>query len=375
MTRIIKNFARHLLKKDIYIPSFMIVNRKRPKKAVAPRFLKDAAPPSFLAPARSKIFGMAGPEKETANGVPLPCKRGNSELEYFKGRPNSVIKMLSPEQEKYILENAYVPEHITHLMVGISGGEPFCIENYVLYARADWLIFIGYPLRRHYQAADFTATLNDTIKKFNPAYTWFIVPEMPESFLRTARQRESDEYYKLDIQNQTVKKNLVPVIQKAATFLKVEKRRQFSLDHVTLTKEFLKREKTAPRVRELFLHMPQYIAISPTSRVLSARDRNGNLSAFYVIELGAVKFATYVVGCFSKRHYVAHASDLLFFEMINLAREDHKEYIHLGLGVNEGIRRFKKKWGGTPSLKYEFGELYAGREEPLPWLQVLDTQL
>jgi hypothetical protein len=283
--------------------------------------------------------------------------------------------MLSPEQEKFILENAYVPEHIPHLMVGISGGEPFWTENYVLYSGASWLIFVGYPIGRHYQAANFIATLDDTIRKFKPAYTWFIVPEMPESFLRAARQRESDEYYKLDLQNQTVKKNLLQVIQKASTALTVEKNRQFSRDHLHLTKEFLKREKTTPRVRELFLHMPHYIARSPTSLVLSARDQKGNLSAYYVIELAAEKFATYVVGCFSKKHYVAHASDLLFFEMIHLAGESHKEYLHLGLGVNEGIRRFKKKWGGTPFLKYEFCELSAGPEESFPWLRALEAKL
>lgn len=283
--------------------------------------------------------------------------------------------MLSPEQEKFILENAYVPEHIPHLMVGISGGEPFWTENYVLYPGASWLIFVGYPIGRHYQAANFIATLDDTIRKFKPAYTWFIVPEMPESFLRAARQRESDEYFRLDLQTLTVKRNLGQVVQKASTVLKVEKNRQFSKDHVTLTKEFLKREKTTRRVRELFLHMPQYIARSPTSLVLSARDKNGNLSAFYVMELAAGKFATYVVGCFSKTHYVPHASDLLFSEMINLARENRKEYIHLGLGVNQGIRRFKRKWGGTPFLRYEFCELSAGPEEPLPWLRYLEAKL
>jgi predicted RNA-binding protein len=283
--------------------------------------------------------------------------------------------MLSPQQEEYILENAYVPEHIIPLMVGISGAEPFWIENYVFYAKADWLIFVGYPLGRHYQAADFTVTLNDTMKKFNPAYTWFIVPEMPESLLRSARQRESDEYYRLDIQNQTVKKNLVQVIQKVSAVLQVEKNRQFSKDHVTLTKEFLKREKTTPQVRELFLHMPRYIDRSPTSLVLSAWDKKGNLSAFYVMELAAGKFATYVVGCFSKTRYVPHASDLLFSEMINLARENQKEYIHLGLGVNPGIRRFKRKWGGTPFLRYEFCELSAAPEEPLPWLRSLEAKL
>jgi hypothetical protein len=39
--------------------------------------------------------------------------------------------------------------------------------------------------------------------------------------------------------------------------------------------------------------------------------------------------------------------------MINLSKENSKGYIHLGLGVNEGIRRFKEKWGGVPFLKYD----------------------
>ena len=47
----------------------------------------------------------------------------------------------------------------------------------------------------------------------------------------------------------------------------------------------------------------------------------------------------------------------LAFEMIEASREFKKNYIHLGLGVNKGIRRFKKKWGGTPTHSYEMCEL------------------
>jgi hypothetical protein len=36
-------------------------------------------------------------------------------------------------------------------------------------------------------------------------------------------------------------------------------------------------------------------------------------------------------------------------------------FLHLGLGVNAGIRRFKEKWGGAPTLAYEFCEW---RREP-----------
>jgi hypothetical protein len=71
---------------------------------------------------------------------------------------------------------------------------------------------------------------------------------------------------------------------------------------------------------------------------------------------GAMAFATYVLGCHSKRHYVPGASDLLFAKMVALAVEHGKSYIHLGLGGHEGVRRFKEKWGGLPRLRYEFCE-------------------
>jgi hypothetical protein len=46
---------------------------------------------------------------------------------------------------------------------------------------------------------------------------------------------------------------------------------------------------------------------------------------------------------------------------MTVTREHGKDIINLGLGVNEGIRRFKEKWGGVPFLNYEFCE---HRREP-----------
>ena len=41
-----------------------------------------------------------------------------------------------------------------------------------------------------------------------------------------------------------------------------------------------------------------------------------------------------------------------FFEMVNLALIKGKKAVNLGLGINNGIRRFKEKWGGAPFLIY-----------------------
>ena len=72
--------------------------------------------------------------------------------------------MLTPEQETYILTHAYVPEHIVVLMTGLSGGEPFLIDDYFCCCKDDWVIFIGYPLQHEFDSYEFEATL-EKIKK------------------------------------------------------------------------------------------------------------------------------------------------------------------------------------------------------------------
>jgi len=81
-----------------------------------------------------------------------------------------------------------------------------------------------------------------------------------------------------------------------------------------------------------------------------------------------------VIGCHSKKNYVPHASDLLFFEMLTLAKEYGKNYINLGLGVNEGIRRFKEKWGGVPFLRYEFCEYRIRYSATMRFLRALELK-
>jgi hypothetical protein len=178
--------------------------------------------------------------------------------------------------------------------------------------------------------------------------------------LDSCTERERDRYYRLELDQARMKPSLQRMVNKASKESVVERGHSISKEHETLIAELLKREQLPPRVRELYHAMPDYVARSSSACVLNGRDRKGKLCAFYVVELGAKNFSTYVLGSYSKKHYVPHASDLLFFEMIKLTREHGKSIIHLGLGVNKGIRRFKEKWGGVPFLTYEFCESFYG---------------
>ena len=264
--------------------------------------------------------------------------------------------MITPEEEAYILEKAYVPEHIVSLMALISKGDPFLVEDHLGLVKDNWLILVGYPLDQRFSIERSEKVIKHVLETFRSEILWFIGPEIPASLLNTCQERETDQYYRLDLQKVKVKASLKRAVDKASQELTIERAHSISKEHEALISELLKREKLPPRVRELYRAMPYYVAHSSSACVLNARDKNGELAAFFVVELGAKNFSTYVLGSHSKKHYVPHASDLLFFEMIELTREHGKDIIHLGLGVNKGIRRFKEKWGGVPFLNYEFCE-------------------
>jgi hypothetical protein len=283
--------------------------------------------------------------------------------------------MLTPEEEAHVLSKAYVPEHIVSLMVPISKGEPILKEDHLGFVKDNWLIFVGYPLDGSFSLERCERILKQAVETFRPEYLWFIGPEIPASLLDACKERETDQYYRLDLDQTKLKPSLQRMAEKAFKEITVERSHSISKEHEALIDELLKREKLPPRVRELYRAMPDYVAHSSTACVLNGRDKKGKLCAFFIVELGAKNFSTYVLGSHSKKHYVPHASDLLFLEMIKLTLERGKNTINLGLGVNEGIRRFKEKWGGIPFLDYEFCERYYGYTRTVSLIKSLEGKL
>jgi hypothetical protein len=264
--------------------------------------------------------------------------------------------MLSEAEEREILDQAYIPEHIVSLMKCLSGGEPFLIDEFLCFYKQDWLMVIGYPLRSAFQSQSLEKAIVKGLEEFKPVYAWFMAPEAPPLFSRLCSRRERDEYYELDLRRYLPNKKLASVAAKASLELNVTRDQAMGDEHRRLIEEFTEKATLSPQVRQLYLEMPKVVAQCKTTTVLSAWSREGHLAAFYVVESAALRFAAYLVGCFSRKTYASHASDLLFHEMITIAQEQGKASINLGLGVNEGIRRFKKKWGGTPASPYEYCE-------------------
>lgn len=260
----------------------------------------------------------------------------------------------------WILSKAYVPEHIVSLMTTISNGEAFLSEGYLYYVGDAWGILVGYPLDFEFSPETMSVVFKDVTSRY-PGHSWSIIAShLPAEILSSSVEKQSDVYYTLSFEDFDNKKTLRRIAEKATSRLMIEVTRAMTPEHEAITKEFIEREDPGNLIREFYHAMPDYVLHSETTLVLNARDFNGFLSAFYILDLAAKDFSTYVVGCHSKDRYVPHASDLLFFEMVNMAQESGKGYVNLGLGVSPGIRRFKEKWGGKPTIPYEFCRYQSG---------------
>lgn len=269
--------------------------------------------------------------------------------EFFTvGRGYGIFVTSVPKE--FSMSAVIVPEHSRPLLEAISSGRSFELDGFVFVADGDWLMAIGYPLEGEFSESRFEAALEEAVRRVKPSDCFAIAPRMPEQLREHVEDR--DVYYVLDA-SAPVPSRLRGPVRHARERLTVDETREFTPEHRRLWAEFLSRIPLPPRIRQLYSGTAAALRGGADLRLLNAWDAEGQLAACLLLDYSLPQAVSYVLGAHSKTHYVPHAPDLLFAEMLERARAEGKQTILLGLGVNEGITRFKKKWGGVQSAPYE----------------------
>lgn len=262
----------------------------------------------------------------------------------------------SADMRARLSAHARVPEHSLPLMTAFSQGAPLCIGPYFFLAAEDWLMAVAYPLEGRYADTTFEASLEEALRRTGATACWAIGPSLPSRLASHIVDR--DRYHVLPA-TATPPQRLCGPLARAAARLRVTEGVSFTPEHRRLWAEFLGRVQRgeagsmAPHVAALYARTPEALAEAGGSlRLLDARDEEGRLAACLLLDYAPENFVSYVLGAHSRSHAIPHASDLLFAAMLERARQAGKRFIHLGLGVNEGILRFKRKWGARPSFPY-----------------------
>jgi hypothetical protein len=259
--------------------------------------------------------------------------------------------MIATDQLDYILEHAYIPEHMTSYVMAVSTAEPFLIGNFLVYRKGEHVVFVGYPLREDFQEKRMKKALDEAVRRFNPSWVALTTPSIPTS-IHPQTPPSSDQYYRLDLAALSVSQKVRNMINRAERQVKVEKRKTLDEGHRKLVREFLTIHPVGQQTRFIFERIPDYVSSSDTAWVYDARNEKGELVAFDVAEMGPKHYAFYMFNFTSHNRVVPGASDLLLWEIILQAKRENKHSINLGLGINPGVTFFKEKWGGVPFLPY-----------------------
>lgn len=243
---------------------------------------------------------------------------------------------------------ATVPEHSRPLMEAMSGGTTLEVGNYLFFHANTSLLCIGYPLSGRFNQKEYNTAVENAIQQTSPNICYAIAPMPAEGI--NAKVLETDRYYVLPARENVPAKLRNPV-KKALASLVVRESGQFTPEHRRLWAEFLAGKSMNERVAALYARTPAAMATG-NLKLLDAIDGDGHVVASLLLDYAAPNFVSYILGAHSRKYYVPHAMDALFAKMQVRAVEEGKKFIHLGLGVNEGILRFKRKWGAIPSQSF-----------------------
>lgn len=236
-------------------------------------------------------------------------------------------------------------------MKSVSGGKASRAGPFIYYKMPWGISFIGYPLGKPFVLEELSNLLWLVIKKESARKISLITPELPE-INSDMGSIEHDGYYRLNLTNYNPPPKRLYMVRRAQRDLTVEVGYEVTKRHVHLIKSFLETRNLSPSMEKIYLKIPNYIKSSSSVLIASAYTASGGLAAFSVMDLGSDQYSFYMFNITSSDDYVPGASDLLLYKLITLSIKEGKRYLNLGLGINNGIRMFKKGWGGILFLNY-----------------------
>ncbi|SBV90623.1 conserved hypothetical protein [uncultured delta proteobacterium] len=118
-------------------------------------------------------------------------------------------------------------------------------------------------------------------------------------------------------------------------------------EHGALVQSYLASRPLEAGTRQIYAHIPRYLDATPGATLFAARDtRAARLLGFAVGDFSSLTTAFYMFA-FRSSDCPPGVADVLLRAIVRRAEENGHQYINLGLGINEGIAAFKRKWGNA----------------------------
>jgi hypothetical protein len=259
--------------------------------------------------------------------------------------------MIGPDRMDRVTAAACVPEQLVAYVAAVAGSRPILILDCVGWVSGSRLVLVGYPLHDPRDSAAMSAAVDAALDQPGLEHITVIGPNRPPQAPKEAVVAQ-DGYYALPVPPPVPHQKLRNLLRRAGRELTIVPMRHLEEDHTALVQRYLDERRLTGGTRRIFEQLPSYLRASDGSRVVSARLADGRLAAFGVGEFAAFETAFFMFSFRDPELAPPGSADLVLSELIEEAHRHGQTRMNLGLGVNSGIRFFKRKWGATPFLPY-----------------------
>ena len=263
-----------------------------------------------------------------------------------------------PHGVSHFTAQAVIPEQVSAYVEAVSGSKAVACGSCIAYENEAGLTLIGYPLHDPVDAKAVDEAVDAACRLpvlVGGGRLTVLCAARPHAAPPHAEFAE-DNWWGLSVPPPLprARQKIRHMLRRAEQALSIEQGRgAFDAEHQNLVEAHIRSRPLAPGTRFIYARLPRYLAASPQAVLFSAYTReSGRLAACAVGEYASLHTAFYQFA-FRSSDAPFGAADLLLSALLREAEARGHTRCNLGLGINSGIRFFKRKWQAKILLPYQ----------------------
>lgn len=255
-----------------------------------------------------------------------------------------------------VTASALTPDQLIPYVRAVSGLDSRMFGSCVGHFCEGQIVLIGYPLCSPCDKEALDAAVGEALQTKGLKHITVLCAEKPSQAPENASCSE-DAYWALPLPLPPCRQKLRNMLSRAKRDVSIEQSgaEGYGAEHEAMAENFCSRRRLEAGMVHIFHHLKTYLAQSPEARLFSARTKDGALAAFAIGDYSSFHTAFYMFAC-RLPSAPPGTADALLEAVAKCAEERGHSRLNLGLGINQGVAFFKKKWGAEKFLPcYEYG--------------------
>ncbi len=258
----------------------------------------------------------------------------------------------------HVTLQAFTPDQVLPYVQSVSSVQSFMHRDFLVHLHENHAIVIGYALSQHWSAQERAS------QHLEKAVQALSEQEHLEHITVLATQRPSlaplhalcheDSYYFLPLPlKKEAASNALCMCQRALPHIYITQSQgehAWTEAHQELMLSYMQRADITKEMSAIFQRLGVYCRKAPQVRLFSAHDKHSHeLLGMTLGDFSSLQTAFYM---FAFRHAKAlpGVSEALLLTLLQEAEQRGYASCNLGLGIHDGIRFFKEKWGAQATL-------------------------